>query len=147
MSAWITASRRLLRARLVKYDTVIGTIGNTHGVSSDNAPINAASPTYAPSVEACSDAAMSMMAAGARATPAAVAEDVLLAILVAPVELVVPVPVVVAVPLVALTPPVAAGASSIFAPPMATSTDSVCSLSGKQKDLLHVCHFAVTRSL
>ena len=42
--------------RPVKYDTVIGTIGNTHGVSSDSAPIAAASHRYAPKVLARDDA-------------------------------------------------------------------------------------------
>src|SRR5262245_51951662 len=38
---------------------VIGTIGNTHGVSSDSAPINAASPRYAPIVLALDETARS----------------------------------------------------------------------------------------
>src|SRR6185503_18512745 len=38
-----TARPRVAAALLVKYDTVIGTIGNTHGVSNDNAPIEIAS--------------------------------------------------------------------------------------------------------
>ncbi len=36
--------------RPVKYETVIGIIGNTHGVSSESAPIAAASHRYAPNV-------------------------------------------------------------------------------------------------
>ncbi len=43
----------------MKYDTVMGTIGKTQGVSSDKAPISAASPRYAPSVLAVVEAAMS----------------------------------------------------------------------------------------
>src|SRR6185295_2434417 len=64
MRAWTVASRRLRPARFVKYEMVMGTIGKTHGVSSDNAPINAASPMYAPSVLAFDAAARS----GTRAT-------------------------------------------------------------------------------
>src|SRR6188768_3675311 len=43
-----TARPRVAAALLVKYDTVIGTIGNTHGVSSDSAPIVIASHRNAP---------------------------------------------------------------------------------------------------
>src|SRR5579863_1996496 len=42
-SAWRIDVRRSVAAWLVKYDTVIGTIGKTHGVSSDSAPADAAS--------------------------------------------------------------------------------------------------------
>src|SRR5688572_14787584 len=57
-------SRRPRADERVKYDTVIGTIGNTHGVRSDSAPISAASPTYALSVVADSAAARSGTFAG-----------------------------------------------------------------------------------
>jgi hypothetical protein len=40
--AVMRALLRLAPAWLVKYDTVIGIIGNTHGVSRDNAPMAAA---------------------------------------------------------------------------------------------------------
>src|SRR5262245_11756232 len=60
MRAWTAASFRLRPARFVKYEMVIGTIGNTHGVSSDSAPMSAASPMYAPIVPARDDAAMSV---------------------------------------------------------------------------------------
>jgi len=40
----------------VKYDTVIGTIGNTHGVRSEKKPINIARPMYALKLLACADA-------------------------------------------------------------------------------------------
>ena len=56
----------------MKYDTVIGTIGNTHGVSSDSAPIAAASHRYAPNVLARDDAARS--GTGARGLPTSLRE-------------------------------------------------------------------------
>jgi hypothetical protein len=40
----------------VKNETVIGTMGNTHGVSNDSAPMTAARLTYAPKVLARVDA-------------------------------------------------------------------------------------------
>ena len=58
-SAWATACRRVVVPRLVKYETVMGTIGNTHGVSNESAPMSAARPRYAPRVLAVVAAAMS----------------------------------------------------------------------------------------
>src|SRR5262245_8337625 len=57
--ACIVASLRLFPARFVKYEIVMGTIGNTHGVSSDSAPISAANPRYAPIVLARDETARS----------------------------------------------------------------------------------------
>ena len=50
IDACTIASRRPRSARFVKYETVIGIIGKTHGVSSDSAPMSAASMTNAANV-------------------------------------------------------------------------------------------------
>ena len=54
MVASLTDLARLPAEWFVKYETVIGIIGNTHGVSSDNAPKVAASQMNAQMSVGCS---------------------------------------------------------------------------------------------